>query len=323
MISTLAWRVALTALLSLAGAAAAQTTYPAKPIRMIVGFPPGGPTDLVARLVAPKLTEILGQQVVIDNRPGAGGTIGASILVKSVPDGYTLFTAANGEIAIAPSLYPKLPYDPTRDLAPVSRIGSSQLMLAVHPGVAATSVKELIALAKSKPGVINFASGGIGSTPHLASELLKTLAAIDIIHVPYKGGGPAISEVMGGQVQMLISGVPAVMPHAKAGRLRALATTGDKRLAVWPELPTLGETVPGYQVNSWFGVFAPKDTPKDVIARLHGAIAAVATDADISERMGAMGMEAEGTDPVRFGAQVREEIAKWARVVKTARVKLD
>lgn len=181
MISTLARRIALTALLSLAGAAAAQTTYSAKPIRLIVGFPPGGPTDLVARLVAPKLTETLSQQVVIDNRPGAGGTIGASILVKSVPDGYTLLTAANGEIAIAPSLYPRLPYDPTRDLAPVSRIGSSQLMLAVHPGVAATSVKELIALAKSKPGAINFASGGIGSTPHLASELLKTLAAGELV----------------------------------------------------------------------------------------------------------------------------------------------
>ena len=313
--------VALIALLGMAGAAAAQ--YPAKPVRMIVGFPPGGPTDLVARLIGPPLTETMGQQFVIDNRPGAGGTLGATILAKSVADGYTLLTAANGEIAIAPSLYPKLPYDPTRDLAPVSRIGSSPLLLAVHPGVAATSVKELIALAKSRPGTINFASGGIGSTPHLASEMLKVLAAIDIVHVPYKGGGPAISDAIGGQVQMLISGVAAIMPHAKSGRLRALATTGEQRLAVWPELPTIGETVPGYQANSWYGVFAPAGTPKNIIARLHGAIAAAVRNAEVGVRMTAMGLEAEGSDPARFAAQVREEIAKWAKVVKTAGVKAD
>lgn len=297
--------------------------YPSKPIRMIVGFPPGGPTDLVARLLGPRLAESLGQQVVIDNRAGAGGTVGASLLVKSAPDGYTLYTAANGEISIAPSLYPKLPYDPVRDLAPVSRVGSSQLMLVVHPGVPATSVKELIALAKSKPGAINFASSGTGSTAQLATELFKTLAGIDIVHVPYKGAGPAISDVMGGQVQMLITGVSAVMPHAKAGKLRALATTGEKRLAVWPDLPTIGEMVPGYQVNSWYGVFAPKETPKEIIARLHREIAAAARNGDFTARLTVLGIEAEGNDPDQFAAQLREEIAKWAKVVKAAGVRIE
>ena len=323
MMPTLTRCAAIIALLGLAGGAAAQTNYPNRPVRMIVAFPPGGPTDLVARLVGPKLTETLGQQIVIDNRPGAGGTVGAAILAKALADGYALLTAANGEIAIAPSLYARLPYDPTRDFAPVSRIGSSQLMLAVHPGVAAASVRDLIALAKGKPGTINYATGGVGTTPHLAAELFKVLAGIDIVHVPYKGAGPAIAETMGGQVQVLFSGVSAVMPHARSGRLRALASTGDKRLAAWPELPTAGETVSGYQASSWYGVFAPHGTPQSVIARLHGAIAAAARDAEVIERMVAMGIEAEGTDPARFAVQVREEVAKWAKVVKAAGLKAE
>ncbi len=298
----------------------AAERYPTRPVRIIVGFPPGGPTDLVARLAAQQLTERLGQQVVIDNRPGAGGTLGATLLTKSVPDGYTLSLCANGEIAIAPNLHAKLPYDPTKDLMPISRIGVSQLVLVVHPSLPARSVKELIAIAKSKPGVINFASSGTGSTAHLSAELFKVMANIDIVHVPYKGAGPALSELMGGQVEMLITGVSAAMPHVKAGKLRGLASTGGKRLAVAPNLPTIGETVPGYEANSWYGIFAPVGTPRAIIDRLHGELAKMVRRPDVTERLDGLGIEPEGTSPTQFAAQVREEIAKWAKVVKLAKV---
>ena len=298
----------------------AAEAYPNRPVRIIVGFPPGGPTDVVARLAAQQLTDALGQQVIVDNRPGAGGTLGTTLLTKSAPDGYTLSLAANGEIAIAPHLHAKLPYDPTKDLVPISRIGASQLMLVAHPSLPAKSVSELIAIAKSRPGGINFASSGTGSTAHLSAELFKVMAKIDIVHVPYKGAGPAMSELMGGQVEMLITGVSAAMPHVKAGKLRGLASTGGKRLAVAPELPTIGETVPGYEVNSWYGIFAPVGTSQPVIDRLHGELAKMVRRPDVKERLDALGIEPEGTSPAQFAAQVREEILKWAKVVKIAKV---
>jgi tripartite-type tricarboxylate transporter receptor subunit TctC len=299
----------------------AQTQpYPGKPIRLIINYAPGGPTDLAARIVAPQLGAALGQQVIVDNRPGAGGTLGMGILAKSNPDGHTLTLAANGEVGIAPNLYAKLSYDPLRDIAPISRIGASQLLLVIHPSVAAHSVHELLALANSKPGSINFASAGTGSTAHLAGELFKTLAKINIVHVPYKGAGPAMSDLMGGQVQMLITGVSAAMPHVKAGKLRALASTGGKRLGVWPDLPTIGETVSGYEVNSWYGVFAPAGTPPAIISRLSAELMKLVQRSDVNERLNGVGIEPEGNAPREFAAQVRNEIAQWGKVIRIAGV---
>jgi len=295
-------------------------TFPNRPLRMIVGFPPGGPTDLVARLAAQHLSEKLGQQVVTDNRPGAGGSVAGILMAKAAPDGHTLFTASNGEIAISPNLYKKMAYDPAKDLAPVSRIGSSQLVLLVHPAVAAQSVKELVALAKAKPGAINFASSGVGSTAQLSAELFKTLAGIDIVHVPYKGAGPALADLMGGQVQMLITGFSAALVHIKSGKLRALGVTGAQRVKAMPDLPTIGETVPGYQMNSWYGLFAPAGTPLPIINRLQGEIAAMVKRQDMSDRFISLGLEADASTPQEFAVQIRDEIGKWAKVIKLARV---
>jgi len=295
-------------------------TYPNRPLRMIVGFPPGGPTDLVARLAAQHLSEKLGQQVVTDNRPGAGGSVAGILMAKAAPDGHTLFTASNGEIAISPNLYKKMAYDPAKDLAPVSRIGSSQLVLLVHPAVPAQSVKELVALAKAKPGAINFASSGVGSTAQLSAELFKTLAAIDIVHVPYKGAGPALADLMGGQVHMLITGFSAALVHIKSGKLRALGVTGATRVKAMPELPTIGETVPGYQMNSWYGLFATVGTPVPIINRLQSEIAAMVKRQDMSDRFISLGLEADASTPQEFAVQIKEEIGKWAKVIKLARV---
>ena len=294
--------------------------YPLKPIRVLIGYPPGGPNDVTARLVGQYLGDALGQQLVIDNRAGAGGTVALTILTQSAPDGYTLSAVSNGEVAIAPHLQKKLPYDPLRDTAPVSRVGSGQLALVVHPSVAAKSASELIALAKSKPGSINFASAGTGSTAHLAGELFKHLAAVDIVHVPYKGAGPALTDLVGGQVQMLITGYSGAVPHIKAGKLRLLAVTGVKRLAAAPAVPTLAETVKGYEVTSWYGILAPAKTPRAIVARLHGEIAAITKRPEVIDRLLALGIEAEGNTPQEFAAQIRSETEKWGRVVKLAKV---
>ena len=307
-------------MLSAAAYAQPAPAYPTRPVRMIVGFPPGGPTDLVARLVAQHLSETLGQQVVTDNRPGAGGAVAGALMVKAAPDGHTLFLASNGEIAISPNLYKKMAYDPVRDLAPVSRVGSAQLVLMVYPGVAAHSVKELVALAKAKPGTINFASSGIGSTAQLSAEMLKTLAGIDIVHVPYKGAGPAMADLMGGQVQMLITGLSSALPHIKSGKLRALGVTGANRVKALPDLPTISETVPGYQMTSWYGLFAVVGTPATIINRLYGDIATMVKRPDMNERFVILGLEAEATPPQVFAVQIKEEIAKWAKVIQLARV---
>ena len=289
---------------------------------MIVGFPPGGPTDLMARLAAQHLSEQLAYQVVIDNRPGAGGAVAGVLMLKSAPDGHTLFIASNGEIAIAPNLYKKMAYDPVRDLAPVSRIGAAQLVLMVHPGVAAQSVKELVALAKAKPGAINFGSSGIGSTAHLSAEMLKTMAGIDMVHVPYKGAGPAMADVMGGQVQLIITGLSSAMPHIKSGKLRALGVTGVNRVLSLPDLPAIGETVAGYQMNSWYGLFTTVGTPPKIIQRLYSEMAAMIKRPDMVERFTGLGIEAEASSPQAFTAQIKEEIAKWAKVIQLARVPL-
>lgn len=314
------------ALASLTFLAPTQTsiaqTYPTKPIRLILGYAPGGPSDLTARLLGPLLHEALGQPLVVDNRPGAGGTLAANLLVNAEPDGHTLLLAANGEIGIAPNLYRKLPYDPLTDLAPVSRVGASQLVLVVHPSVPAKSTADLIALANTKAGSVNFASAGTGSTAHLAGEYFKHMAKIDIVHVPYKGAGPALTDLMGGQVQMLITGYSSAIGHVKAGKLRALAVSGSKRLRANPDLPTIGETIKDYEVTSWYGFLAPRRTPPAVVARLHKEIATVVKRPDVSDRMAVLGIEAEGNTPQEFREQIKREIATWAKVIKLAKVEL-
>lgn len=305
-----------------AGAHAAEQPYPNRPIRLLVGYPPGGPADVTARLISPYLIEALGQQIVIDNRSGAGGTVAAHTLARSEPDGYTIGFVANGEMAIAPHLR-KLPYDPLKDFAPVSRIGANQLALVVHPSVPAKSVTDLVNIAKAKPGSVNFASAGTGSTAHLAGELFKSLAAIDIVHVPYKGAGPALTDLIGGQVQMLITGYPGAMPHIKAGRLRALGATGAKRMTAAPELPTIGETVKGYDVTSSYGLLLPVRTSKALVSRLHQETAAIVKKRDVQEKLIALGFEPEGNTPAEFAAQLKAELEKWGRVIKLAKVTVE
>jgi tripartite-type tricarboxylate transporter receptor subunit TctC len=309
--------------LCLLGAATADAQqYPNRPIRLIVGYPPGGPADVTARLVAPYLTEALGQQIVIDNRAGAGGTVAATLTARAEPDGYTISIVANGEMAISPNLR-KLPYDPLKDFETVSRIGANQLALVVHPAVQAKSVAELVALAKAKPGAVNFASAGTGSTAHLAGELFKSLAGIDIVHVPYKGAGPALIDLIGGQVHMLITGYPGALPHIKAGRLRALGATGPKRMIAAPDLPTVSETVKGYDVTSSYGLVLPLRTPKAIVARLHRETAAIVKKPDVREKLIALGFDPEGNTPAEFAAQIKSELAKWAKVIKIANVKVE
>ncbi|MBI3053374.1 MAG: tripartite tricarboxylate transporter substrate binding protein [Betaproteobacteria bacterium] len=309
--------------LCLLGAATADAQqYPNRPIRLIVGYPPGGPSDITARLVAPYLTEALGQQIVIDNRAGAGGTVAATLTARAEPDGYTISIVANGEMAISPNLR-KLPYDPLKDFETVSRIGANQLALVVHPSVQAKSVAELVALAKAKPGTVNFASAGTGSTAHLAGELFKSLAGIDIVHVPYKGAGPALIDLIGGQVHMLITGYPGALPHIKAGRLRALGATGPKRMIAAPDLPTISETVKGYDVTSSYGLVLPLRTPKAIVARLHRETAAIVKKPEVREKLIALGFDPEGNTPAEFAAQIKSELAKWAKVIKIANVKVE
>ena len=309
-------------LAALASSAALAQNYPTRPLRMIIGFPPGGPTDLIARMVGQHLFETFAQLVVIDNRPGAAGAVAGLLMLKSAPDGHTLFVASNGEIAISPSLYKKMAYDTERDIAPVSRIGGAQLVLMVHPSVPAHSVNDLLALARAKPGAINFASSGIGSTAHLATELLKFTAGVDMMHVPYKGAGPALTETMGGQVQMLITGFSAAQTHIRSGKLRALGMTGATRVKSMAEVPTIGESVPGYQMMSWYGLFTTVGTPPAIINRLHGEVAAMLKRTDFYDKFVGLGMELEATTPQAFAANIKEEKAKWAKVIKMARVPL-
>ena len=308
----------------LAGSAiAAEAQYPSRPIRMLVGFTPAGPTDLTARIAAQHLSETLGQQVIVDNRPAAGGAVAGMTLARADPDGYTLALGSGGEIAIMPNLRQKLAYDPLKDFAPISRIGTGQLVLLVHPGVAAKSTADLVALAKAKPGAINFASSGSGSTAHLAAELFKHMAAIDIVHVPYKGAGPALTDLISGQVQLLITGYSGAVSHIKSGKLRALGVTGSKRLTAAPELPTIAEAIKGYEVLAWYGIFAPARTPQPIIALLHKELAAMVKRPQIIERLVALGIEPEGNSPPAFAVQVNEESLKWAKIIKLAKVPLE
>ena len=302
---------------------ATAQAYPAKPIRWISPWPAGGANDIFSRAIGQKIGESLGQQVLVDSRPGAAGTIGSDIAAKAPADGYTLVMGSSPTHAIAPALYPALPYDPLRDFSAVTLVGSVPNVLVLHPSVPAKTVKEFIAVAKARPGKLNFASTGNGTSQHLSAELFKFMAGLDMVHIPYKGTAPALTELVAGQVDLAFENMPALIPHIQAGRLRALAVTTTKRSAVMPELPTIAEAaLPGYDASVWFGVFAPAGTPRPVIDRLHGEILKALQTQDLKSRMIAMGTDVSGMGPDDFSAYVRKEIPKWANLVKAAGVKV-
>ena len=315
----------LAAALILAGAAAgvAAQTYPAKSVRIVVPFPPGGGTDVVARTVAQKMHETLGQTVVVDNRAGANGIIGTDLVAKAPADGYTVLVTIASH-TINPTLYSKLPYDTLADLAPVSLLAEYPFVITVHPSVPAKTIKELIAFAKSRPGQLSYASSGNGSGPHLGMELFKSMAGIDMVHVPYKGAGQAMTDLISGQVQVFLNNFLAGMSMIKAGKLRALAVTSQKRAPVAPELPTVAEAgVPGYVVTGWYGMFVPAATPAPVVATLHAGAVKALRSQDVSARLSGEAAEIVGSSPREFADFLRAEITKWAGVIRKAKVRVE
>lgn len=308
---------------ALAGIVPAYAQYPGKPVRLIVPFPPGGGSDTLARILGPKLSEAFGQQVVIDNRPGAGTNIGAEIAARSAPDGYTVLMG-NVSHAINVTLYSKLSYDLAKDFAPVSLLASTPNIVVVHPSVPVKSVKELIALAKARPGQLDVASSGSGSSAHLAGELFNNMAGTKMNHVPYKGGGPAVIALVGGQVAVGFATTPSVIQHVKSGRMRGLAVTSAQRSPSAPDLPTVSEAgLKGYEAGTWYGFLVPTGTPKEVITRLHAESARLLKLPDVKGRMDTAGFESIGSTPERFGAYIRGEIEKWGKVVRTAGVRVE
>jgi tripartite-type tricarboxylate transporter receptor subunit TctC len=311
----------ISSLLLAAAAPTAAQQYPLRPIRMVVPFAPGGAVDLVARTLASRLNEALGQPVVVDNRGGAGGTVGTDIVAKARPDGHTLLVASMG-VAVNAVLYPKLPYDTLKDLAPVTTLGEQPNIVVVHPSLSAKSIGELVALARSKPGQLSYASGGVGSNTHLVTLLFLQMAKVEMLHVPYKGLGPAIADLVGGQVQLAISNVSTAAPHVKSGRLRLLAVTSGKRFPLFPDTPTVDEAgVKGYESSGWYGLWVTAGTPKPVILRLNREATKILNSVAVSEQFDAQGLQAIPTSPEAFGKRLREEIRKWGPVVKASGVK--
>ena len=295
--------------------------YPTRPIRLIVPYPPGGPTDFVARTVGQKLAPLLGQQVVVDNRPGAGTIIGTELVARATPDAYTLLFGTGGGTFLAPLMLPKVSYDPFRDFEPVAMLVVSPQVLVAHPAVAANSVSELIALAKAKPGTLNFASVGTGTSPHLGGELLQSLTGTKLVHVPYKGTAPAMTDLISGQVHLMFSSMPTVLAHVKSGRLRLLATGGTKRSPVIADTPTVAETVPGFELVTWYGIFAPARTPDAVVKRLNVEIGKVLADPEARERMSAQGLEPTPMSPEELRRYTRDDVRRWSRLIKAAGIK--
>ena len=311
-------------LATIAGAAYAQPAYPNKPIRLVVPFSAGGPTDVLARAIGQKLNDSLGQPVIVENRPGAGGNIASDFVAKAPPDGYTLILGTVGTHAINASLYSKLPFDTVRDFTPVALVASATIVMVVHPSVPAKTVKELLALAKSKPHQLNFASPGSGTPQHLAGELFKTVAGVEIVHVPYKGAAPALTDLLGGQVSLGFVSLPAALPYVKAEKLMALGVTASKRSAVAPEVPTIAESgLPGYEVENWYGVLAPPGTPKEIVNKLNTEIIKLLQTQDIKERLNNQGFEILQSTPEKFVAFIKLELVKWAKVVKLSGAKAD
>jgi len=301
-----------------AGVSIAQS-YPAKPVRLVVPFPPGGPADSVARILAQKLTDALGQNVVVDNRAGATGTIGAGIVAKSPPDGYTLLLGTSNELAMSPGLFEKLPYEPTRDFTPLSNVINFPNILVVNPHLPARSVTELVALARAKPGQLSFATSGIGSTNHLTGVVFQEIEKVKINYVPYKGGGPAVTDLMGGHVDTMFATMPSVVPFVKSNKLKALVLTDNKRWTALPDVPSAKEAgVPGLIVITWNGVLAPAGLPDAIVARLNTDIGTVANSTDMKDRMRAQAAEIGTTTPEEFAAMLRNDYAKWSKVIKQA-----
>jgi tripartite-type tricarboxylate transporter receptor subunit TctC len=312
--------IALSAIAALAAPPAqAQKNYPTKPIRLIVPFAPGGGTDIVARALSKNLTEVFGQSVVVDNRSGAGGTIGAETTVRAAPDGYTL-AMVSGSYGTNAALF-KLPYDPINDISPISLIGETGFLVSLHPSVPVKSIKELIALAKAKPNGLNYASTGTGGITHLSTELFDMMAGTKMTHVPYKGTGAALSDLLGGQVQLIFGSMPSMVPQHKSGRLRGIAVTTSKRIAAIPEIPTVGETVPGYEAVLWYGCWGPKNLPKEIVTRWNQEIAKAMATPELKERMAGEGLEPAGGPPSQLGDMLKREVPKWIKVVKEANIK--
>ncbi len=299
---------------------AAQTAYPSRTVRLMVPSAAGGGTDTVARVIAQKLSESLGQQFVVDNRPGAGQMIGTESVAKSPPDGYTLLMSAS-TLALNPIMYKKVPYDAVRDFAPVTQVASLPAVLLVHPSLPVKTVPELIALAKRRPGQIDFASAGIGTLPQISVELLKSMAGIDLVHIPYKGSAPGMIALLSGQVSVMVPNLFTSLPHIRAGKLRALGVTTAKRVNALPELPAIAETVPGYEFSQWYGVLAPAGTPREIVTRLQVEIARTLRLPELSTRLAHDGAEPVGSTPEDFAALIRSETVKWARVAKTAGIR--
>ena len=310
-------------ILSLSPFACAQQ-YPTKPIRFVVGFSAGGASDITARIVGQKLSERLGQPVVIDNRAGASGTIAGGIVAKAPPDGYTLLAGATSILAINPALYSKLDYDSLKDFAPVSQTVSMPQLLVVHPSVKATNLKELLALAKAKPGELNYSSSGTGSSSHLAMELLKYMTGINVVHVPFKGSGQAMPNLLAGQVQLVFDPMPSSLPHVKSGRLRAIAISTAGRSPAIPDLPTVAEAgVPGYDSNLWYGVLLPARTPPAIVTKLNQAINAILREAEVGERFAALGADPQGGSSAEFRDYIASEVTKWGKVIKAVGLRAD
>jgi len=311
-------------LVTLWGTAAAQPVYPSKPIRYIVPYPPGGPLDIVARGLAQKVGPKLGQQVIVDNRPGAGGNIGADVVAKAPADGYTILMGAVATHAINPHLYRKLPYDPLRDFTPVILITQVPNVLVVHPSLPVKQVSDLVALAKSKPGALSFGSGSTGSAGHLAGELFKVLAKVDMVHVPYKGAAPAVADLLGGQIHLMFDNLASALPQVKAGRLRAVAVTTQTPSPHVPDLPTIAASgLAGFDVSTWFGVFGPAGLPQAVLDRLHGEFADALKQPDMRAQLANLGAEPATLSPQAFGAFVKRELAKYEAVVRASGARVD
>lgn len=308
----------------LCGFAATAQNYPAKPIRIIVTFPPGGPSDFVARSLGQKLTGAWGQQVVVDNRGGAGGVVGVEAAARASPDGYTLLQGQSGGMSINPALLAKLSYDPFRDFAPITMLVVNAQMLVAHPSLPVKTVKELVALAKRRPGQINYASAGYGSAQHLGMEMLKVMTEINLVHVPYKGGTPALVDLFSGQVSLQFTSMPAVLPHVKTGKLKGIAVGSPKRSPAAPDIPTVAEAgVPGFEYVAWYGLFAPAATPQGIISQINTQVVKALSDRDLSQRLASQGAEPSPGTPEGLAKYLREDHERWKKVIKAANIRLD
>lgn len=311
-------------IVSISVSVAVAQSYPTKPVRMIVHYPAGGPTDLVARVVAQKLSESLGYQYVVDNRPSAGGIIGVELVARAAPDGYTLLIGTGGSMAIMPAIGKPLPYDVNRDFAPVGLVVINPQILVFHPNLPANTIKELVAYAKANPGKVNYASVGPGSPNHLGTELLKSMTGINLTHIPYKGTAPAMTDLLAGQVSLLFNSMPTIIPYVKSGRLKGIAVGSAKRSAAMPDLPTVAESgVPGFDYVTWYAVYAPAATPRTIVDKLNGEIAKMLADKELAQRLIVQGAEPSPGTPADLGRYTREEQERWRKVIKSANLKLD